>query len=73
MLTKKQREIDVRKWKKSEQLGTDACGTFSFCTECNKKEENPCDKAMRRCAKRKNAKKELYFNGKKVDYRQNEK
>ena len=73
MITKRQREFDVIKWIKSQELGKDACGMFPFCGECDKGEENPCDKASKKYAKRKkNAKKELYFNGEKVVYRENE-
>lgn len=35
-LSKKQHELDVAKWEKSEQLGKDACGTFDYCGECDK-------------------------------------
>lgn len=44
-LTKKQKEIDVMKWQKSEEMGGDACGSFDFCGKCDKSLENPCDKA----------------------------
>ncbi len=44
-LTKKQKEIDVMKWEKSEAMGGDACGSFDFCGKCDKSLENPCDKA----------------------------
>ena len=47
-LTKKQQELDLMKWKKSEELGADACGTFDFCEKCDKALENPCDKAYRK-------------------------
>ena len=47
-ITKKQAELDLRKWKKSEELGEDACGTFDYCAECDKTLENPCDKAYRK-------------------------
>ena len=47
-LTKKQQELDEMKWKKSEELGADACGTFDFCEKCDKTLENPCDKAYRK-------------------------
>ncbi len=46
-ITKKQQELDVMKWKKSEEIGADACGTFDFCAKCDKEVENPCDKAFK--------------------------
>ena len=45
-LTKKQQEIDVMKWEKSQKIGADACGSFDFCACCDKEKENPCDKAF---------------------------
>lgn len=47
-ITKKQQQLDIMKWKKSEELGADACGTFDFCIKCDKSLENPCDKAYRK-------------------------
>ena len=44
-LTKKQAELDVDKWLKSEQAGHDLCGDFDFCANCDKTAENPCAKA----------------------------
>ena len=35
-LTKKQSELDVDKWLKSEEAGHDMCGEFEFCTYCDK-------------------------------------
>ena len=55
-ITKKQQQLDVMKWKKSEELGADACGTFDFCEMCDKTLENPCDKAYHK-----------YHAGKKVE------
>lgn len=46
-LTKKQMELDAVKWKKSEELGYDACGTFDYCEKCDKSLDNPCDKALK--------------------------
>ena len=57
-LTKKQQQLDVMKWKKSEELGADACGTFDFCAMCDKALENPCDKAYRKFHTGKKAEKE---------------
>ncbi len=44
-ITKKQKELDLAKWIKSEEIGADACGTFDYCAKCDKALENPCDKA----------------------------
>ncbi len=57
-ITKKQQELDLRKWKKSEEMGEDACGTFDYCAECDKTLENPCDKAYRKFHAGKKASKE---------------
>ncbi len=46
-ITKKQKELDVIKWLKSEEFGVDACGTFDYCVKCDKTNENPCDKAYK--------------------------
>ena len=54
-LTKKQAELDVDKWLKSEQAGHDLCGDFDFCAKCDKTAENPCAKAydaMKKSAKK---------------------
>lgn len=44
-ISKKQQELDAIKWTKSQEMGADACGTFDYCTKCDKTKENPCDKA----------------------------
>ncbi len=46
-ITKKQQELDLAKWLKSEEMGADACGTFDYCVKCDKNKENPCDKAFK--------------------------
>ncbi len=46
-LTKKQKELDEKKWLKSEEQGYDACGSFDYCVKCDKNKENPCDKAFK--------------------------
>lgn len=56
-ITKKQKELDELKWLKSEELGQDACGTFDYCTACDKTLENPCDKAYRKTHTKPRAKK----------------
>lgn len=45
-ISKKQKELDVAKWLKSEEMGRDMCGEFDFCSVCNKKVQNPCAKAF---------------------------
>lgn len=51
-LTKKQMELDKIKWEISESMGVDACGSFEFCSVCNKNLENPCDKAYKKFHKK---------------------
>ena len=52
-LTKRQMELDKIKWEISESMGVDACGSFEFCSMCNKKLQNPCDKAYQKFHKKK--------------------
>lgn len=47
MLTKKQQELDIKKWTDSEKAGYDTCGTYKYCANCDKSLENPCDKASK--------------------------
>lgn len=54
-LTKKQSEMDVDKWLKSEQAGRDMCGEFDFCASCDKEVENPCAKALSAYSKKNTA------------------
>ena len=56
-VSKKQQELDLLKWKKSEEIGADACGTFDYCVKCDKKKENPCEKAYTAFNKKPAAKK----------------
>ncbi len=56
-VSKKQQELDLLKWKKSEELGTDACGSFDYCAKCDKEKENPCEKAYNAFNKKPAAKK----------------
>lgn len=42
---KKQEELDKIKWDKSVALGFDACGSFDYCSKCNKDKKNPCANA----------------------------
>ncbi len=64
-ITKKQQELDVAKWLKSEELGADACGTFDYCVKCDKNKENPCEKAYVAFNKKPTAKKSLPAEAKK--------
>ena len=56
-VSKKQQELDLLKWQKSEELGADACGTFDYCAKCDKTKENPCEKAFKAFNKKPAAKK----------------
>ena len=47
MLTKKQQEMDIKKWNDSQRAGYDTCGTYDHCSKCDKSLENPCDKALK--------------------------
>lgn len=47
MLTKKQQELDEKKWLDSEKAGYDTCGTYDYCSNCDKTAENPCEKAVK--------------------------
>lgn len=44
-IEEKQRELDKAKWDKSVSLRFDACGSFNYCTNCNKNVKNPCANA----------------------------
>ena len=41
-VSKKQSELDLKKWYESENAGYDLCGEFDFCSKCDKAIENPC-------------------------------
>ncbi len=41
-----QEELDRIKWEKSVNLGFDACGSFDFCSKCDKYQPEPCIKAF---------------------------
>ena len=40
--SKKQRELDVKKWVDSEIKNYDTCGEYCYCKNCNKNEAYPC-------------------------------
>ena len=44
-LREKQQELDVIKWEKSYHLHMDACGSFNYCSFCDKSKEYPCARA----------------------------
>ncbi len=43
-----QENFDYIKWMDSMLVGEDRCGTYEFCSKCNKEEEYPCAKASER-------------------------
>ncbi len=45
-ISKKQKELDIIKWNKSVETGVDACGTFDYCSYCDKQKNNPCATAF---------------------------
>ena len=45
MKAAKQSELDVKKWLDSERAGIDTCGSYEYCTKCDKSLENPCASA----------------------------
>ena len=40
--SKKQSQLDVKKWVDSEIKGYDTCGSYDYCSSCNKSEAYPC-------------------------------
>ncbi len=46
-----QEKFDDIKWYDSIVAGFDRCGTYDFCSVCDKAEENPCARAAYRCKK----------------------
>jgi hypothetical protein len=53
MLSAKQKKFDEQKWLDSEKLGFDTCGTYKFCSKCDKSVENPCENAKAKHSKKK--------------------
>ena len=43
-LESKQSELDIIKWNDSES-GTDMCGTYGDCDNCDKEQDFPCARA----------------------------
>lgn len=50
-----QNEFDVTKWLDSEAKGVDTCGTYAFCSYCDKSVNDPCEAAYSACEKVKKA------------------
>ena len=40
--SKKQKQLDVKKWVDSELKGYDTCGEYDYCSSCSKSEAYPC-------------------------------
>lgn len=40
--SKKQTQLDVKKWVDSEVKGYDTCGSYNYCSNCNKDAAYPC-------------------------------
>ena len=40
--SKKQSQLDVKKWVDSELKGYDTCGEYKYCASCNKDAAYPC-------------------------------
>lgn len=43
--SRKQKQLDVKKWVDSEIKGYDTCGEYDYCASCNRSEKHPCAKA----------------------------
>ena len=48
MISRKQEKLDEIKWYIGNEIGCDPCGTFEYCSKCDKSEENPCENALNR-------------------------
>ena len=40
--SRKQKQLDVKKWVDSEIKGFDTCGSYDYCSNCNKSDAYPC-------------------------------
>ncbi len=47
-LEAKQEIFDNLKWKESMETGKDLCGTYDFCSLCEKEKSFPCARAQKR-------------------------
>ena len=50
-LVQLQDKLSVEKWTASEEAGYDLCGSYTYCSKCNKEEEFPCARALNRAKK----------------------
>ena len=50
-LKAQQERLDSIKWQDSLIAGCDTCGSYAFCSVCNKEEEYPCANAEARYKK----------------------
>lgn len=48
-----QLELDIKKWLESEEKAKDLCGSYDFCTKCNKEPKIPCALAYKAYNKKK--------------------
>lgn len=44
----RQKMFDNEKWFDSIVAGEDRCGSYAFCSACDKEDRNPCVRAMDR-------------------------
>ena len=40
--SRKQKQLDSKKWVDSEIKGYDTCGEYDYCSHCDKSEKHPC-------------------------------
>ena len=40
--SRKQKQLDVKKWVDSETKGYDTCGSYDYCSSCDKDVKHPC-------------------------------
>ena len=40
--SRKQKQLDVKKWVDSETKGYDTCGSYDYCSNCDKDVKHPC-------------------------------
>ncbi len=47
----RQQQLDVEKWNDSQAKGYDTCGSYDYCSACDKSVEFPCAAAEEKAAK----------------------
>lgn len=47
----RQQQLDVEKWEESAAKGYDTCGSYAYCSACDKSVEFPCATAEEKAAK----------------------